>query len=227
MDRAQACIPSIFVLALVGVALAGCGSGCSGSDCLKGSGTVVTQSRPVENITAIKLDSIGSLVVEQTGTDSLTVETDDNLQSIVTSVVKNGALTLADSGCRNCLPTKIAFKMTVKNLLALNLTSVGSVEVSKFDGPALSIDQSGTGSLKLSGRVDNLKIASSGTGLCDASGLTAKSATVVLSGTGVVRVNATGTLDAKMSGVGKILYAGAPELTQSVSGIGTIQPDTN
>ncbi len=207
------------------LALAGCNSGCSGSSCVKGSGKVVTQTRSVGDFTAIRVDSIGDLTVEQTGTDSLSVQTDDNLQSLVTSTVKDGTLTLAESGCHDCSPTKIAFTATVKSLQEIDLPNTGSAVVTKLDGSTLSIKLPGTGSIRLSGQVGDLKISLSGTGSCDASQLSAKSVTVDLSGTGSVRVNATATLDAKLTGTGNIRYLGSPKITQSISGTGSIQPD--
>jgi hypothetical protein len=226
-QSSRAMLP-IFALVLTAVVLAGCDSNndCGSGGCVKGSGTVVTQVRPVDNFNTIRLDSIGDLVVEQICSDSLKVETDDNLQSIVTSTIKDGTLTLAEAGCKNCSPTRIVFTATVKQLQELDLPSTGSMRVSRLDGPSLLVKLTGTGSIKLSGRVGDLKISSSGTGNCDASELTAKSATVVLSGTGNVRVNAGDTLDAKNTGTGKISYLGSPKLTQSVSGVGSIQPET-
>src|SRR5947207_2950111 len=102
-------------LLLAAAALAGCDFSfeCSGKDCIKGSGNIVTQTRQVGKFTAISLDSIGDLTVERTGTDLVTVTTDDNVQPIVTAEVKNGTLVLAERGCRNCSPTKIAFTVTV------------------------------------------------------------------------------------------------------------------
>jgi hypothetical protein len=217
----------ILVLMLAAAALAGCGddygSGSSAAGCIKGSGKVVTQDRTIGPFTAIELDSIGDLTAEQTGTDSLKVETDDNLQSIVTSAIKDGTLTLAERGCHNCSPTKIAFTVTAKTLQKLDLPSTGSATVAKLDGPNLTVTISGTGSVKLSGRVGSLKIVSSGTGSCDASGLVAKDVSVNLSGTGNVRISATDTLDAKDSGTGNIRYSGSPKLTQSNTGTGSIK----
>src|SRR5438876_8831238 len=108
--RAGAIAPTstkLFLLLAVAT-LAGCdvGSDCSGKDCVKGSGKVVTQTRQVGTFTAIRLDSIGDLTVEPAGTNSLTVTTDDNLQPIVTSEVKDGTLVLAEQGCHNCSPTR-------------------------------------------------------------------------------------------------------------------------
>lgn len=155
----------------------------------------------------------------------MSVETDDNLQSIVTSTVKDGTLTLAELGCHDCSPTKLDFTVTVTSLQEIDLPSTGAAAVTKLDGPTLSVKLSGTGSIQLSGQVGDLNISASGTGACDASQLTAKTATVVLSGTGSVRVNATDTLDAKLTGTGSIRYLGSPKVTQSVFGTGSIQPD--
>jgi hypothetical protein len=218
----------MFALISTVVALAGCGNdaGCSAGGCVKGSGNVVSQARPVDDFTAIRLDSIGDLVVEQGSTDTLTVETDDNMQSLVTSKIKDAMLTLEEAGCHDCSPTKIAFRVTVKDLRRIELPSTASVQVSKLDGPTLSVDLSGTGSGTFSGRVDDLKISSSGTGSCNAAELATKTATVVVNGTGTVRVNASDTLDAKVAGTGKIRYFGSPKVTQSVTGTGSIEQET-
>lgn len=216
---------SIFpVLALVAVIVGGCDEGgCGGDVCIKGSGKVVKQERPAKDFTAIELDSIGSLSVEQTDVDSVQVETDDNLQSVVTAVVKDGTLVLAEHGCHNCSPTKIAFTVTVKTLRRIDLPSTGSVRISKLDGPSFAADLSGTGSAKLSGRVDDLKISASGTGDCDAGDLIAKHAKAVVTGTGNVKVDATEALDADDSGTGSISYLGSPKLAQSNTGTGSIK----
>jgi hypothetical protein len=110
----------------------------------KGSGTLVTQARTVGAFAAIRLDSIGSLTVERTGTDSVTVTIDDNLQATVTAEIKDGTLVLAEPGCRNCSPTKIAFKVTVSDLKEIELPSTGSAEVSKLESPSFAAKLSGT-----------------------------------------------------------------------------------
>jgi hypothetical protein len=51
---------------------------------IKGSGVSKTESRKVEKFNAIVLD-VGSLTVEQTGTESLTVTADDNVLPLLTS----------------------------------------------------------------------------------------------------------------------------------------------
>jgi hypothetical protein len=137
-------------LLFAAVTLAGCdfGSGCSGKECVKGSGEVVTQTRQVGPFSAIRLETTGDLTVEHTGADTVTVETDDNLQPLVTSDVKDGTLVLA--GCQNgwtwewpsrrettppsCSPTKIVFKVTVGDLRKFDLRGTGSADVLAISG---------------------------------------------------------------------------------------------
>ncbi|MGB6537089.1 MAG: head GIN domain-containing protein [Xanthobacteraceae bacterium] len=216
----------LLVALVIAAALGGCNffGKCSGPGC--GSGHVVSQTRSVGNFTAVRMNAAGSLTIEQTGTDSLTVETDDNLQPLIGASVKDGTLTLSEQGCKDCSPTKLVFTVTVADLKELDFASAGSANVSKVDGSRLAVTLSGAGTIKLSGRVDTLNITSSGVGSCNADGLVAKNATVEVRGVGIVRVNASDTLDAKVSGVGKIYYAGSPKLTQSVSGVGSIQPES-
>lgn len=203
--------------------LSDCGSGSDSKECIKGSGKVVSQPRTVGHFTAIELDSIGALTVDRTGTYSLTVTTDDNLQSVVTSEVKNGTLVLAESACHNCSPTKIAFKVTVGDLSKIDIPSTGDANITNLNEPSFVADLAGTGSLTLSGKADLLKIDLSGTGSCDAHDLAATRASVDVDGTGSVRVNASSELDGKVSGTGSIHYAGSPKVSQTISGTGSIK----
>jgi hypothetical protein len=200
-----------------------CGSGSDSKECIKGSGKVISQPRTVGDFTAIDLDSIGTLTVDRTGNYSLTVTTDDNLQSVVTSEVKNGTLVLSESGCHNCSPTKIAFKVTVGDLRKIDMPSTGAASIANLNEPSFVADISGTGSLTLSGKTELLKLDLSGTGSCDAHDLTVERATVDVDGTGSARVNATVELDGKVSGTGSIRYSGSPKVSKHISGIGSIE----
>src|SRR5262249_20664375 len=59
-----------------------------------GSGKAQTISRPVAGFTQISLEGQGALTIQQTGTDSLTIEADDNILPLLTSEVSNDRLTL-------------------------------------------------------------------------------------------------------------------------------------
>ena len=64
--------------------------------------------------------------------------------------------------------------MTVGDLRKIDLPGTGSAVISKLDAPTFTATIEGTGSLKLSGKMDQLKIDLSGTGSCDARDLDAR-----------------------------------------------------
>ena len=203
--------------------LAGCDWIPCGDGCVKGSGVIATESRPVAMFKAIRLSNFGKLVIERTGTESLTVTADDNIISLITSEVRNGTLYLAVASGKTVTSRSLVYKITVNELREISVSGAGTIEATKLDGDSLSLDVSGAGSGTMSGRADVLSISISGAGSLDAGGLVAKRAKVVVSGAGDVTVNASEELDAKVSGAGTIRYIGSPRLTSSVSGVGTIK----
>src|SRR5262245_13018814 len=209
------------VLLLASFALAACIE-----ETIRGSGNIITENRPVDKFRAIELSGAGQLVLERTGTESLSVTADDNLISMFTSEVKNGTLYLSvERGKRpSGSPT---YRVTVSELRKLDISGAGSIEATKLDGDALSISISGAGSGHIAGRADELTNSISGAGSFDAAELKAKRAKVSVSGAGSVTVNASDELDANVSGVGSIWYIGSPKVRSSVSGLGSIKQKSN
>src|SRR4051794_38180612 len=70
-------IGALGVVALVFVSLL---SGCTigGLNVIQGSGNKTTETRQVSGFNAVELSGVGKLIVKQTGTESLTIEGDDN-----------------------------------------------------------------------------------------------------------------------------------------------------
>jgi hypothetical protein len=191
-------------------------------EAVEGSGNLKTETRPVSKFTAIDLSGIGQLILERTGTESLTVTADDNLLPLFKSEVKTGTLSLfTESGKR---PSRRAvYKVSVAELKKIDVSGAASIEATRLEGDRLAIDISGAATGNLAGRVDELKISVSGAGSFDAAALQAKRAEVSVSGAGKVIVNASDELHASVSGAGTILYIGSPKLTTEVSGVGSIK----
>src|ERR1044071_4893482 len=93
-------------------------SGCVVFDAIGGSGKIVTEPRTVSNFSTIKLSGSGQVDIEQTGTESLTVTTDDNLMQYIKTEVRGDTLELGfRDPMTNLRPTQdIVFKLTVKKL---------------------------------------------------------------------------------------------------------------
>jgi len=191
---------------------------------IEGSGTMKTETRPVEKFTAIALSDIESslLVIERTGEESLTVTSEDNLLPLFTSTVKDGTLRLSFAKGNSFHGKRPTYRITVNDLRALHIQGGAAIEASKLDGERLSILVEGAAGGSLAGRVDNLIISIKGAGAISAGELKARRAKVTVQGAGQVTVNASEELDGEVSGAGMIWYIGSPKLNSKVNGVGMI-----
>jgi Putative auto-transporter adhesin, head GIN domain len=203
---------------------------CNWSDTIggiKGSGNLKTETRKVENFTAIVVSGSANLEIEQTGEESLEITIDDNLLPLYTTEVRNGILYIGFAEGKSLTWSWNGkgprIKVTVRDLRKLTISGAAAVKATKLDTDSLSITISGAASGSFAGRSDDLSINVSGAGSLDAVDLRAKRATVVVSGAGDVTVNASEELDARVSGAGDISYVGSPKLRSKVSGVGSIK----
>jgi hypothetical protein len=90
----------------------------------------------------------------------------------------------------------------------------------------LKIDTSGASNIQASGETKKLEIDMSGASNINTRELRALSVRVSGSGAGHAKVYASEELNAKLSGVGSITYAGDPKVvTKDVSGLGSISKE--
>jgi len=189
-----------------------------------GSGKIVTEPRTVSDFSSVALSGSGQVIVEQTGTESLTVTTDDNLLPYIKTEVRNGTLELGfKDPMTNVDPTKdIVFKLTVKKLEGLEISGSGKADVKGLDQDHLQVRISGSGDVRGQGIANDLELRISGSGSYQGEELKSKQATVGVSGSGSATVSASDALNANVSGSGSVAYVGDPRVTQSVSGSGSV-----
>jgi hypothetical protein len=215
-------LAALAALVLVVVA-AGCGSGGGSSGGgVAGSGNVQVQDRPVPPFTTIDFSAAGTVTIEQTGSDSVRVEADDNLQPFLLTEVEGTTLKLGVRPGADVGRGTITYRITVRELRGVVLSGAGSVTGSGIDSPDLALANSGAGDLTVAGRAEALNVDLIGLGSIDARGLVAQSADVSVGGAGRATVNAARTLDARITGVGDIVYLGNPSVVQNVTGLGTV-----
>jgi hypothetical protein len=239
--RVSRLAPAGVVLALLaGVALgaAACAPG------INGSGHVKTESRVVSGFSSVVLNGVGTLSITQTGTESLSITTDDNILPLITSTVSNGTLTLSiKPGNSLGQLTQLSYKLTVATLRGLTVSGAATVTASGINADSLTltlngaatltgtnitastlaVTLNGASSVTISGQGHTQKISMSGASKYDGSHFTTHSATVSVSGAGDVSVAASDTLDVTISGAGTVTYYGSPHLTQHINGAGTIK----
>jgi len=192
---------------------------------INGSGKVTTETRPVAGISAVTLSGIGQVIIEQTGTDSLTITTDDNLLPHIKSEMSGNRLELGlKESFTNVNPTNdIIFKVTVKQLEELEISGSGKAEATKLNPERLSVGISGSGAVAMQGTAGDLNLEISGSGAFDGELLRSRNANVAISGSGGAVLAASDTLTASVSGSGAVEYIGNPKVTENVSGSGSVR----
>ena len=235
-------IATLFSTLLVALLVAGCGF-----QVVNGSGTVVTEERPVSDFTRVDFSGFGELTLVQGDKEALTIEPDDNLLPYIKTTVSDGTLTIGFAR-RGWIPIVrptqfIHYRLTVKTLTHLgfsgagtataamlhadNLTLVESgasqINLADLTANALTVEMSGTGRVGLAGKVASQTVDLSGLGSYEAGDLASQTAHITLSGVGSATVWVRDQLDADTSGAGTIRYYGSPQTNTSSSGLGAVQ----
>jgi Putative auto-transporter adhesin, head GIN domain len=196
--------------------------GSSTSSTLKGSGVTRTEIRHVGPFTAVDLAGANDVTVRVGGQRSLTVRGDDNLLPYVTTTVTAGRLVVGQSGSFST-HSPMSVEVGVPSLDSVRLSGSGIITVDGVRRDRFTVDVPGSGVLTVAGTVTSLNASLSGSGDVRLRDLAARNVTASLAGSGRLEVNATVSLDARVSGSGAIFYSGDPtKVTQQITGSGAI-----
>ena len=188
-----------------------------------GPTNVASESRNVSGFEKVQLRGIGNLSIQQTDNESLTVGAGEDIVPKIRTEVVNNRLIIGPKSNTSVLTTEpITYKLTVKDLDALEVSGSGNVEAEGIDTDRLAVTISGAGDVKISGKADKQEINISGFGNYQAKDLESKEVKVNILGSGSAIVNVSEQLDAKISGSGSVEYIGNPTVKQDVSGAGRV-----
>jgi hypothetical protein len=189
---------------------------------VQGSGNVVTETREVSGFSEIVVGGSGVVRVEVTGTESVTIEAEDNIMPLLETDVSNGRLVLDSS--RSISPTvDIVYTITAATLEGIEVSGSASFDATGIDTTDFSVDISGSGDVDAAGSLDGLlSLSISGSGVFDGEALTSPEGSVDISGSGDAVVNVTESLDVSVSGSGNVEYLGSPDVNEDISGSGNI-----
>jgi hypothetical protein len=220
---------------------------------VRGSGKVITEERQVSDFEKIQVSGVGKVVITQGDTESLTIETDDNLMEYIETKVRGNTLEIgftndtsfSPGGGRKVLePTSgFVFRIGIIDLndvsvsgaarveidklktdqLNVSLSGAGDINVSDLNGDQLNVHISGAGDVELAGKVESQVVSMEGVGRYQAYDLESQNATVTISGAGGANLWATDTLYVTISGAGDVRYYGSPTVFPTISGLGRIQ----
>ena len=185
---------------------------------------MTTESRDVSGFTHIKLAGFGTLNIAQTGSESLTISADDDVLPHLTSEVINGTLEL---GVRPRLSFKslrrVTYTVTVKSLEGIQLSGAGTVHATGIQGTSFTMTISGAGDTTIAGSAQSQTVKISGAGNYNAKDFQTDTADVTITGAGNARVNAAQALFATVSGAGAVTYYGMPQVSQRITGVGSVK----
>lgn len=199
-------------------------SSSEGEDTADESSDLTSESRDVSGFSEVELDGIGNLTIQQTGSESLTVEAEEDVLPKLRTEVKNNRLIIGPEPHTSISTHKpVNYKLTVKDLDALKMAGSGSIEAEDVDTDNLAVTINGAGEVKMAGRADSQDVDISGSGDYQASDLESKDVTIDVGGSGSAVVNVSDELDAKVSGSGSVEYIGDPTVNEDVSGSGRVR----
>jgi Putative auto-transporter adhesin, head GIN domain len=187
-----------------------------------GSGVSKVEKRELGPFTSIATDGAFEIEVVCQQSQTLEIEGDDNLLSLVSTEVSNGVLRINNVGSYSTR-TPMKVRISVANIEGVTANGAGTIEVSHLKNDKFEIDSNGAPTVRVSGETKELRIDANGAGLVDAHKLRASTVAVDSKGVAKVEVSASKVLNVTVSGPSQVIYEGDPEINQTINGPGSVQ----
>lgn len=213
-------------------------------DHVQGSGAITKQNRELGHFTALATSVGGNIEVRLGNTESVSIETDDNLMPLIETVIENGTLRIRPVKKDMQLePHTLKIVLQAKSLeriavggsgtvdadrlhgqkLVFDVGGSGAISVRNLEAQSVSISLGGSGNLKASGTTEQLQVSIGGSGKVQAGPLAARDVQVSIGGSGQATVSAKQSLNVSVAGSGDIAYYGDPQVTKSILGSGSLK----
>jgi len=209
---------------------------------IDGNGTIVTETRDIDNFNEIDVAGAYELILVQGNKVALEVVADENLLEHIRTEVKNNTLFISNKeSIRKSKSLKLfitvvdlkkidasgAVNIHNKNILQaeyLDIDVSGAAELNLIvDLNDFELDLSGASETTLKGKTKNFDIDISGAGELNAKDFEVENAKIDLSGAASANVFVTKNLDVDIAGAGSVKYKGNPTIKKEVSGAGSIK----
>lgn len=180
---------------------------------LQGSGVLKPESREVSDFHAVELATVGTLIIEQGDSESLTLEVEDNLLPVFTTDVNDGVLVIdikPGSSINSTLP--ILFHLTARDLDAITVGAAGNAEAAQLSADTLNITVTNSGSLKFDTVTANtLEISVRDNGALELGSVGSGEMTLNISGAGRSTIEAIETerLEVEITDAGEATLGGS------------------
>ena len=216
-----------------------------GGEKVVGNGNIKKQTRELAHFTGVALSLPGKLELRIGNTESVTIETDDNILPLIDSVIEDGVLKLRPSKRKLNLQTRtLKIVVQARSIDQIKLGGSGSIEADALRADKLTFDIGGSGSINLkgidsdsavvaiggsgnlragSGKVNRISISIGGSGDVDLGQVKSQDVSVNVAGSGKAIVAASASLSATIAGSGDVNYYGNPAVSKTVAGSGSVK----
>lgn len=206
-----------------------------------GSGKVISEERQVSGINSISIGSSMNLFIEQTGSESVRIEADDNVIPYVTTQKTGGELAIRLKSVSFGSIHPINCYVTVKDLSKIKVSSSATVKCDDLKTENFSIEMASSSKgalivhvtkldlnigssadITLSGEAVSQDIKLGSSGKLEAYNLVSKDCKIVAQSSGYANINVSEKLDAQVSSSAQVNYKGDPEINSKISSSGSL-----
>lgn len=177
---------------------------------VRGSGNVITQTREVPKFTGIDFGGAMSVEIVAQKSQSVEIETDDNIMPLITTEVKGDTLYISNAQ-KISWHNPVKVRISVEDLDSLNVSGASKANATNIKADTFKLDVSGASKIKLEGEAVTFNADSSGASKIDAEDLKAARVKASASGACKISVFATDSVDADASGASKVSVSGNPK----------------
>jgi hypothetical protein len=208
------------------ILLLACSVGGGNLNTVVGSGNSASVTRTVDPFTSIQVEGLPDVTVSFGKTQSVIVETDDNILPLVETLVQGRKLIIRLANATG-ISSRLGIHVTIvmPSLQAVIIPGLGRVTITDLVADQVDFKVEGSGSLAAQGTVQTIHASLDGSGKISCGDLQSQVADVSVTGSGNITVNVTDSLKVKVDGSGSVNYRGNPaQVAPSVSGKGKIAP---
>jgi hypothetical protein len=214
-----------------------------GSSQVEGNGVIKRQQRELGHFTGVANSLAAKVEIRIGNTESVTIETDDNLLPLVETVIEDGMLKIQPLKRNMNLRTRtMKIVVQARSVDHISLGGSGSIDSDALRARKMQVDLGGSGTINLKGvDADSMAINLGGSGDLNTAGGAAKNVSISIGGSGNVRMGrvrsdsvsvtiagageatvwAKNALSLTVAGSGNVDYYGDPQVTTTVLGSGS------
>jgi hypothetical protein len=187
----------------------------SGDNCRKGNGKMVKEQRSLEAFKDLAVEGVFTINFSCGSKNEVVVTADQNLISLIDTVVKNKKLILSTKESY-CTEKSFVVDIVQKDLSSIYAdgSSELAVNCSSFVNDRLMVDLRGTTTLKINGSVKSLDLHLQDTAEFDGSRLKTGDASVKASDASAAHLNVSGKLTGTGSDASAVHYSGKPKAVE-------------